>query len=148
MKLQTAFLDVSRVFLDTAPVIYYVENNPAYTDVTKIIFDGIDSGRWQAITSAITLAEALVVPYRLELDQLQHDFAELIVSGANTTCVPIDSDTGREAARLRAVYNLTLIDAIQVAAAIQANCDVFLTNDVGLKRVTEIEVLLIRELEA
>lgn len=60
----------------------------------------------------------------------------------------IDSVTGQEAARLRAIYNLTLIDAIQIAAAIQADCDVFLTNDVSLKRVKEIEVLLIGELEA
>lgn len=83
MKLQIAFRDVSRVFLDTAPVIYYVENNPAYVDVTALIFDGIDAGRWQATTSPITLAETLVVPYRQGFAKLQQDFADLIVSGTN-----------------------------------------------------------------
>ena len=62
MKLQTAFQNVSRVFLDTAPVIYYVEKNPKYFDVVNRIFEGIDAGEWEAITTPVTLAESLVVP--------------------------------------------------------------------------------------
>ena len=71
MKLQTAFQKVSRVFLDTAPVIYYVEKNPKYFDVVSRIFEGVDDGEWEAITSPVTLAESLVVPYRQGLTELQ-----------------------------------------------------------------------------
>jgi predicted nucleic acid-binding protein len=42
---------------------------------------------------------------------------------------------------------LTLTDALQVAAALNAGCGTFLTNDVTLKRVTELRVLLLDELE-
>ena len=37
--------------------------------------------------------------------------------------------------------------ALHVAAAIDASCDAFLTNDLGIKRVTEIKILVLDELE-
>jgi predicted nucleic acid-binding protein len=147
MKFQTALEHASRLFLDTAPVIYFIEKHPSFTSLTTAIFDGIDSGRWQAVTSPITLAETLVIPCRDNLVQLQRDFVDLIVSGANTICVSIDPSVGAEAAALRAKYNLTLTDAIQIAVAMNASCDVFLTNDGHLGRVTEIPVLILSNLE-
>jgi predicted nucleic acid-binding protein len=101
MKLQTAFQNVSRVFLDTAPVIYYVEKNPKYFDVVNRIFEGIDNGEWEAITSPVTLAETLALPYRQGLTKLQQDFSDLIVSGINTICLSLDAAIGRESAKLR-----------------------------------------------
>ena len=147
MKLQTAFQNVSRVFLDTAPVIYYVEKNPKYFDVVNRIFEGIDAGEWEAITTPVTLAESLVVPCRQGQTKLQKDFSDLIARGANTTCLSIDAFIGREAAKLRAKYNLTLTDAIQAAAALQGGCDAFLTNDRDLRKVGELVVLVLDDLE-
>ena len=69
------------------------------------------------------------------------------MSGANTTFVDISQPTGEMAAKLRADYNLRLPDALQLAAAITYGCDAFLTNDAQLKRVVEIQVLVIDELE-
>jgi predicted nucleic acid-binding protein len=51
------------------------------------------------------------------------------------------------AAELRARYNLTLTDAFQVACALDAGCEAFLTNDFGLKRVTEIQVIVLDALD-
>jgi predicted nucleic acid-binding protein len=48
---------------------------------------------------------------------------------------------------LRARYNLTLTDAFQLAVAIQTECDAFLTNDIDLKRVTEIPIIVLSEVE-
>jgi hypothetical protein len=39
MKIEEAFDAVELVFLDTAPVIYYVEKNPDYFAVAKRVFD-------------------------------------------------------------------------------------------------------------
>jgi len=38
---------------------------------------------------------------------------------------------------------LSLTDALQLAVAIDANCDSFLTNDIELKRVVELNVITI-----
>ena len=51
------------------------------------------------------------------------------------------------AAGLRAKYGLKLADAIQAAVAVQAKSQVLLTNDTDLKKVTEVRVLLVSELE-
>ena len=71
----------------------------------------------------------------------------MIVAGANTTCLSIDAFIGREAAKLRAKYSLTLTDAIQAAAALRVGCDAFLTNDRDLRKVGELVVFVLEDLE-
>jgi hypothetical protein len=78
-KLTERLDNVQRIFLDTAPVIYYVEKNKDYFSLVEVVFNKIDSGPLTAITSPITLAECLVHPYRLGMTQLQNDFFDLIV---------------------------------------------------------------------
>jgi predicted nucleic acid-binding protein len=78
---------------------------------------------------------------------VQQDFTDLIVSGQGTTFVSLEATIARRAAELRASYNMSLTDACQVATALAAGCDALLTNDVGLKRVQEITMLVLDELE-
>ena len=147
IKVETALKGVSKLFLDTAPVIYFVEINPNYMQVVESIFDKIENGL-ASITSPITLAECLVVPYRLGLTQLQQDFTDLIVDTNNITFTSIDDAIAKGAADIRARYNLSLSDALQISAAINAGCDTFLSNDAKLKHLTELRILVIDELEA
>ncbi len=147
MKISDALTGVAMLFLDTAPVIYQVEKNPAYFDRVAAIFQAIDAGQLSAMTSPITLAECLVHPLRLGLAIVQQAFVDVVVHGANTTFVDISQQIGEMAAKLRADYNLQLPDALQMAAAITHGCDAFLTNDAQLKRVIELQVLVIDELE-
>ncbi|NEP03796.1 MAG: PIN domain-containing protein [Okeania sp. SIO2G4] len=58
----------------------------------------------------------------------------------------IDEDIGKLAAQIRAKYNLSLTDSLQIAVAIQSKCEAFLTNDLQLKRVNELSILVISEL--
>jgi predicted nucleic acid-binding protein len=129
-----------------APVIYYVEQNPIFLPNVDGIFQAIGTGRMTAIASAITLAECLVAPYRLGLTQLQQDFTDLICHGDNTEFVQIDRAIAQTASTLRAKYNLSLTDALQVSSALQSCCQALLTNDVEFKRVTEISILLVTDL--
>lgn len=52
-----------------------------------------------------------------------------------------------KAAEIQARYNLKLPDAFQIATAQNAGCDGFLTNDADLKRVTELQIIVLKELE-
>lgn len=70
---------------------------------------------------------------------------DLIVEGSNTDFVLVDDGIARKAAELRAKYNLTLTDTIQVATALSSECDAFLTNDIALKRVSELNILVLDE---
>ena len=136
-----------RVFLDTAPVIYYVEANPRYVGRVQECFDRLDGGTLTAVVSPITLAECLVLPYKQKETDIAQLFTDLLVNSESVLFYPIDETTADKAADLRARYNLTLTDAFQIAVAIQADCDSFLTNDSDLKRVSEISILLLSEVE-
>lgn len=146
MKISDALAGISLLFLDTAPVIYLVEKNPAYFDRVAAIFQAIDGGQIGAATSPVTLAECLAHPLRLGLPSVRQAFVDAVVHGANTTFVEIGRQAGETAARLRADYNLRLPDALQLAAALTHGCDAFLTNDAQLKRVAELQVLVVDDL--
>ncbi len=147
MKISDALVEVRRLFLDSAPVIYYVELNPRYIAILNDIFDRIRTGQVTATTGPITLAECLVMPYRLALIGLQEDFFDLVVHGRNTVFATLDEEAARDAAVFRARYNLTLSDALQVALAVRTGCEALLTNDGGLRRVREIRVLILDDLQ-
>ena len=147
MKISEALRDITHLFLDTAPVIYFVEKHPTYFDLVAPVFYRIDADLLVAVTSPVTLAECLVMPYRLGLAKLQQDFMDLIVYGQSTIFASIDEDVARQAAELRATYNITLADALQIAVALHMGCEAFLTNDGALERVKELRVLVVEKLE-
>jgi predicted nucleic acid-binding protein len=147
VKVAVALQGVAKLFLDTAAVIYYVERNPAYAALVDDIFDRVDAGTLQAVTSPITLGECLVMPIRQGLPQAQRDFTDLIVSGANVTFLTLDAPAAQQGAELRARYNLGLLDAFQIAVALAGGSNAFLTNDRALLRVRELPILVLDDLE-
>ena len=147
MTLDEALTGVTHLFLDTAPVIYFVEQNPHYLALTERVFSQVDDGQITAVTSPITLSECLVFPYRFGNTTLQTDFFDLIAHGSHTQFILIDQEIARQAAQLRAKYNLALADALQIATAINQNCQAFLTNDKQLARVTDIRVIVLEDLK-
>jgi predicted nucleic acid-binding protein len=145
MNVDDALRDVSRLFLDTAPVIYYVEGVPRYMDVARKVFGKISRGEIEAVASPVTLAECLVVPLRSNQAELVRKF-KLVLAPPNTAhYVSLDRLT-ESAAKYCADYRLRLPDGFQLAAASSQACDAILTNDKALKRVSGIRVLLLDDL--
>ena len=147
MRLVKQLDKIGVLFLDTAPVIYFVEQNPEFSPKVQEIFERLDNGNLTAVVSPITLAECLVLPYKQKKPEIAQIFTELLANSESVVFYPIDEVVADKAADLRARYNLTLTDAFQLAVAIQAECDAFLTNDADLKRVKEIPVLVLSEAE-
>ena len=145
MRIEEALTGVSRLFLDTAPVIYFVERNPQFVEQVDPIFDRLES-EITAVVGAVTVAECLVGALRLGLTDLEQVYLNVL---AREDVVFVESTLAiaREAARVRFQYNLQLPDALQVAAAVASGCQAFLTNDVQLKRIPELQVLIVSELE-
>ncbi len=147
MKVQTALQQVNRLFLDSAPVIYYVDMNPAYFAIMDGLFNYIESNLIRVVTSPVTLAECLILPIRQNNPSQQQLFIDIITAQDTADFVEISSAIARRAATARAKYNLQLPDAFQIATALLAGCEAFLTNDVHLQRVTELNVLVVGELD-
>lgn len=137
---------IKRVGLDSAPIIDHVEKNPDFALRCHPFFLAVDRGTIRAYTSTISLTETLVLPMRNGDSAREDTFRKLLLSSRGLTSVPLLREIAKQSARLRAVYNLRIPDSVQLATALHSNCDIFLTNDDKLKRVQEIEIVVISEL--
>lgn len=146
-RLADALAGVTRLGLDTAPFIYFVERHAAYVDLVRAALRTVDFGAIRAYSSVATLTEVLTQPLRLGNAILADEYRQLLLNGRNLTLLPINVPTAELAAELRARYKLRTPDALQVAAALDAGCEAFLCNDAGLRRVTELRVLVLDDLE-
>ncbi|MEZ8222393.1 putative nucleic acid-binding protein, contains PIN domain [Candidatus Fervidibacteria bacterium JGI MDM2 JNZ-1-D12] len=147
MRLDEALEGVVKLALDTPPIIYFVEAHAQYDPLVTAIFQKINEGKILGLTSVITVTEVLVLPLRHGNISLASTYWDLLTNSDNMQLVSIDPETAKLAADLRARYNLRTPDALQLAAAIMAGCDAFLTNDATLKKVTELKVLVLSELQ-
>ena len=135
-----------RVFLDTAPLIYYIEENQRYSSVLNKLF--LDNGKGEFLfqTSVITLLEVLVLPMRQNEIQLVEQYQNILCNSPSIDIFDLNVEIAKQAASYRAKYGMKTPDSIQVATAVYASADYFLTNDIQLKAVKEIEVLVLDEL--
>jgi predicted nucleic acid-binding protein len=121
-----------------------VEKHPHYFSITRPVFERIDTGTLIGVTSPITLAESLIHPYQMGHTDAIEMFSVLLIQRMDF--VPIEAAIASQAAELRASHNLSLPDALQCAVALYAGCDAFLTNDNALRRVTELNVVVLDNL--
>ena len=147
MKLDEALRNVTRLGFDTAPVIYLIEAHPRYDALVLDILNRMDGDRFAGTTSVITLSEVLVQPVLRGDIRLQQAYRELLLQSQRVRTMPIGPSAAEHAANLRARYRLRLPDALQLAIALGAGCEAFLTNDMELRRVTELRILVLDDLE-
>jgi predicted nucleic acid-binding protein len=135
------------VFLDTAPLIYFIEGHSEHQNILSKLFDLNDKGGFSFITSSITLLEVLVKPLREGKTDIAEQYRNILTKAPGIEVFDITPTTSEIAARLRAQYNFRTPDAIQLATSIEAGADYFLTNDNRLKAVNEILVVTVSELK-
>lgn len=137
--------DFKKVFLDTAPIVYYLENNEMYYSVMKRFWKSFESCDY--VTSAVTVTEYLTYPYQQNEIKLINDF-NAFMDGMEINIKSIDREIAEKAAKIRAEYKFfKTMDALQLATACLSGCDLVLTNDKQLKQFKEIKCLTVEELE-
>ncbi|HAK60148.1 MAG TPA: hypothetical protein DCO77_07160 [Nitrospiraceae bacterium] len=137
---------LSSVFIDTAPIIYYIEAHPLFGPPTKEIVETLPSRNISAYSSVVTLTEVLPKPIETGNEILAKKFVEYLEHGAHLTLLEITTDIAKEAGTLRGHYaDLRALDAIQIATALDIKADAFLTNDKKLKKIKEIRVLVLQD---
>jgi predicted nucleic acid-binding protein len=132
--------------LDTAPLIYFIEENPAYLNFVRPFFEMMDRGEARVVTSVITLAEVLVHPLRSGDAALVQRYRDILQSAAALTLLPVSEAIAEQAAHLRARHNLRTPDAIQLATALQSGASTFLTNDARLPTVPGLHTITLDDL--
>ena len=130
----------SRIYVDTAPFIYFLEKSALYFDVARSFFIDCKNQSIQLFTSTVTIEEFCVYPLSHNDRQAIVNF-ETFLNGMNINVVPVDKSIALKAAEIRAKYTgFKALDAIHLATATLTNCDAFITNDKQLLQIKEIPV--------
>jgi predicted nucleic acid-binding protein len=88
--------------------------------------------------------EITVRPWQLGRESAAREYEAILVHFPNLSVVDVDRNVARAAAQLRAKYNVSPPDALQVAASLSFGAKAFLTNDRRLSRLQElIDVLVL-----
>jgi predicted nucleic acid-binding protein len=133
------------VGLDTAPFVYFIEDVTPYADLLTPVFDRLESRALSAVTSTITLAEILAKPFADRNFNLVDEIKFTIKTFSTLVMVAIDEKLAEAAAMIRARHAIRLPDALQIAAAMQGEATLFITNDKRLKKVDGVEVLVLSD---
>lgn len=133
------------VGIDTSIFIYQVEAVPRFVEAATTALVELERGGFAGVTSMITLMELAVQPLRMGRPDIADEYQSLLENFPNLTLAELDRDTMRAAAQLRAIHRLRPADALQAAACIHHGTTAFLTNDRGLRRVTDFEVLTLED---
>ena len=81
VNIEATLKGLSRIAIDTAPLIYFVEQHPAYFEQMLLVMKQIDEGTITGMTSVITLTEVLVLPIRENKEALTTQY-ERVLSGS------------------------------------------------------------------
>ena len=146
MTLSEELTRINSIFIDTAPIIYYIEAHPQFGPLAKEVVSAFQSGDLNAYSSVITLAEVLPKPIERGDEKLARRFAEFLKHGRNLTVIEISEGIAEAAGKLRGHYSfLKTVDAIQLAAALEVEAGAFLTNDAKLQQFDELKVLVLKD---
>ena len=119
------------VYVDSNIFIAAFENHEVKS---RQLLDQENDSRIQLVTSHLTLAELLVIPYRNKNRLLQELYDEYFRSSRVEVSV-IDGDIIRTAAFLRSQNRwLALPDAFHLATAVMNHCSIFLSYDMQLTK--------------
>ena len=136
-----------KVFLDTAPIIYFLDNDVKFGEKARSILEEILEDGKELATSVITCTEYLTFPYRNNNREKVEAFFEFITD-CDIPLYSVDIEIAKKASRIRAEYgNFKAMDALQLASACIKGCDLFLTNDKQLKQFEGIRCVTVVEWE-
>lgn len=134
----TAF---NRVFLDTSPIIYYLQKNEPYFIIMRTLLLQFQQSFVALVSSDLTIAEYCVRPYKTN-NLLLIQALEGFVKDANIEIAHTSWSIAMRAARIRAEYPaFKAVDSLQIATAIENGCDLFLTNDKQLRQFEGIQCM-------
>ena len=129
-----------RVYLDSNVFIYAFENVAEFGVCAEILRLS-DDRSIAAVTSEISLLEILVGPLAAGIRDLAALYAHRLDVAPGLELIPIARATLLQAAAIRAARKLKLPDALHVATAVESNCDLFVTADVGIPTSSRLPVL-------
>lgn len=132
------------IYIDTNVYLYSLNSNNCFPDALQLLKE-VAKRNIRAVTSALTLTEVLVHPFRLADRSLVAAHEEFVRGNGKIAVVAITDRIAKRAAEIRATHNLKTPDAIHLATAVDKKCQLFFTADKDFvkKMHSEIEIVVL-----
>ncbi|MEI8145039.1 MAG: PIN domain-containing protein [Alphaproteobacteria bacterium] len=126
------------VYGDANVFIMALESRPDVENPAAALLTAAADERLTLVTSAVTLAETLVMPLRFNEPETVETYRLILSGGYGGVSVrPVSPEVLEQAASLRAKHHgLGLPDALHLATALVARVRLFVSNDRALPRPT------------
>ena len=131
-----------KCFLDSAVVIYYVEQSPTFGPLAIAKLAALIKLNHELVVSDLVRMECLVGPLRARDSQLLAAYHAFFHSSP-VRVVPVTPLVCDDAASIRANFGFKPLDSLHLAAAIANGCTSFLTNDQKLAQFSKLTVELL-----
>jgi predicted nucleic acid-binding protein len=130
---------VTRIYLDTVICIYAVEGAPLFQARATTRLAALRAAGDVPLVSDLTWLECRIQPLQMNDASKLADF-EAFLNAPDVLRVSLPTAVFERATLIRASYNYPLGDALHLAAAVEAGCSVFLTNDLRLQAFADLTV--------
>jgi len=130
--------DDALLLLDSAPLIYVLENHPKFAILFRPLFEAHAEGRFRFALTTLAIAEVLTGPLKNRDEALAGRYRATFQS---CQIVELTGEIAESAARLRVSLGLRLVDAVQAASALAVNAAALVTHDRDFSRFRSLPVL-------
>jgi len=144
-RLEDEIKHFSRIAIDTNAFIYLMERHPKYFDVVRELFNAVEIGKVYAVSSMLLVTEVLTKPLKDGNKGLADQYLAFVGTFPNLGLREIDQNVAIRAAKLRARYGFKTPDALFLATAMEEKAEAFITNDVRLQKMEDIEIMLLND---
>ncbi|NSW89138.1 MAG: PIN domain-containing protein [Firmicutes bacterium] len=134
-----------KIMIDTNVVIYFLEGNEVFGDLSKEVFSIVEKGEVEGAISVVTVAEILVKPMKLRNNLLIDKITSFLNTFPNLDLIDIDKSIAIEAANIRSKTGLKMPDALIISSAKILNCAIVGTDNQWDKKDLGLEFYNIKE---
>jgi predicted nucleic acid-binding protein len=127
------------VYCDTMILIYWLDSTGPFQVRSAAWMTAFQTGGNAIAVSDLTRLECRVGPLKRRDAVILAVFDQLFAR-PDVRMVPLTATVFDRAAQVRADYNFKTPDALHLAAAVEAGCDRFLTNDSRLNACKDIAI--------
>jgi len=131
--------------LDSNIFIYHLDSHEKYSPLTEIIFTHIERGKNKGFTSSLSYLETAVPSMRFKKLIEVANIKSFFLNFPHLQFFAPDLEILDKVLYFRSFYNLKSIDAVQIATALEKNCNLFITNDKKIPALKEIKILYLED---
>lgn len=127
------------IYCDSVILIYFLDSIGPFNVRAAARMAAIQAAGDTAAFSDLTRLECRVKPLKLAAATTLADF-DAFFARPDVRFIPITTAVFDRATLIRATHSFKLADSLHLAAAVEAGCDSFLTNETRLSAFTDIPV--------